>query len=259
MLCMEDTDGIILILSCQKHENTRLRKYRLTKNTYGSWKVIYVIGDIFMESQYRIINKENMNILYVKCEDSYIHLLKKLSLAIKYVIELYNPKKGILRCGDDLLFNEDRLIEFLNEKHSDFVGQSWDKLYKATTNKKLLKNTIYDPFMVNYYEHNKDDFENPLHNLKNVNIRKYVKRPDIIGPSGVIYYLSINACNILTKHMEKIQYNIFSFDDFSNSYPYTIEDVGVSFIMQLNDIQYINNIYLFDNKNALAKHTNEFK
>jgi len=113
--------------------------------------------------------------------------------------------------------------------------------------------------MVNYYEHNKDDFENPLHNLKNVNIRKYVKRPDIIGPSGVIYYLSINACNILTKHMEKIQYNIFSFDDFSNSYPYTIEDVGVSFIMQLNDIQYINNIYLFDNKNALAKHTNEFK
>jgi len=106
MLCMEDTDGIILILSCQKHENTRLRKYRLTKNTYGSWKVIYVIGDIFMESQYRIINKENMNILYVKCEDSYIHLLKKLSLAIKYVIELYNPKKGILRCGDDLLFNE---------------------------------------------------------------------------------------------------------------------------------------------------------
>ena len=59
--------------------------------------------------------------------------------------------------------------------------------------------------------------------------------------------------------MKKINYNIFFFDEFSKSYPYTIEDVGVSFIMKFNDIAYTNNEKMFDSKNAIVKHTNEFK
>ena len=256
---MENTEGIILILSCQKHEYNRLNKYKLNNNEYGLWKVIYVMGDISMDSNYKISNKNGMDILYIKCEDSYIHLLKKLSLAIKYVIELYNPKKGILRCGDDLIFNEKKLINFLNKPQEDFVGQAWSKNNSIDNDKNVLKKTIYDPFMVNYYENHKEDFINPLHKLKNINIRKYQKRPDIIGPAGVIYYLSIKACTILINHMKKIKYNIFFFDEFSKSYPYTIEDVGVSFIMKFNDINYTNNDNMFDTKNALVKHTNEFK
>ena len=255
---MNDTEGIILILSCQKHKHNRLIKYKLDKNEYNLWKVIYVIGDISMNSNYKISTENNMNILYVKCEDSYIHLLKKLSLAIKYVIELYNPKKGILRCGDDLIFNENKLIKFLNKPQPDFVGQTWDKS-ESNNDRNSLKNILYDPFMVNYYENHKEDFVNPLHNLKNINIRKYQKRPDLIGPAGVIYYLSIKACNILVNHMKKINYNIFFFDEFSKSYPYTIEDVGVSFIMKFNEIHYTNNENMFDTKNALVQHTNEFK
>ena len=161
---MNDTEGIILILSCQKHKHNRLIKYKLDKNEYNLWKVIYVIGDISMNSNYKISTENNMNILYVKCEDSYIHLLKKLSLAIKYVIELYNPKKGILRCGDDLIFNENKLIKFLNKPQPDFVGQTWDKS-ESNNDRNSLKNILYDPFMVNYYENHKEDFDNPLHNL----------------------------------------------------------------------------------------------
>ena len=255
---MENTEGIILILSCQKHKYNRLIKYKLNNNEYNSWKVIYVIGDISMTPNFKITNENNMNFLYIKCEDSYIHLLKKLTLAIKYVIEIYNPKKGVLRCGDDLIFNENKLTNFLNKPLPDFVGQTWDN-GESKNDKNTLKNTIYDPFMVNYYESHKEDFNNPLHKLKNINIRKYQKRPDIIGPAGVIYYLSIKACTILVNHMKKIKYNIFFFDEFSKSYPYTIEDVGVSFIMKFNDINYINNDNMFDTKNALVKHTNEFK
>lgn len=255
---MDETEGIILILSCQKHKNNRLIKYKLNRNEYGLWKVIYVIGNNTISPNYKLTNENNMNILYIKCEDSYIHLLKKLSLAIKYVIELYNPKKGILRCGDDLIFNENKLTNFLNKSQTDFVGQTWDKS-QTNNDKNSLKNILYDPFMVNYYKNHKEDFDNPLHNLKNINIRKYQKRPDIIGPAGVIYYLSIKACNILVDHMKKINYNIFFFDEFSKSYPYTIEDVGVSFIMKFNDIAYTNNEKMFDSKNAIVKHTNEFK
>ena len=51
---MIEVDGIILVLSCHKHLNTRLKHFRLPKDDYGKWKVIYVIGDIFLESEYKL-------------------------------------------------------------------------------------------------------------------------------------------------------------------------------------------------------------
>ena len=139
---MENTEGIILILSCQKHKYNRLIKYKLNNNEYNSWKVIYVIGDISMSPNFKITNENNMNFLYIKCEDSYIHLLKKLTLAIKYVIEIYNPKKGVLRCGDDLIFNENKLTNFLNKPLPDFVGQTWDNGESKNDKKHFKKYNI---------------------------------------------------------------------------------------------------------------------
>ena len=60
------------------------------------------------------------NIMTIKCEDSYIHLLKKFILAIKYLNEIYIIEQGVLRCGDDLVFNEKNLVSFLNSNKSDF-------------------------------------------------------------------------------------------------------------------------------------------
>ena len=104
--------GIILVLSCQKHRHTRLKEFSLRKTNYDDWEVIYVIGDLFLKENYVL----DGNILYIRCEDEYLHLLKKLALSIKAVKEIFNIKEGILRCGDDLIFNEDNLVKFIRTK-----------------------------------------------------------------------------------------------------------------------------------------------
>lgn len=253
-------EGIILILSCQKHKDTRLKEIKL-KNEYNNWVVIYVIGDLFLDYNYKFDN----NLLTIKCEDSYIHLLKKLVLSIKYLYEIYDIKQGILRCGDDLIFNEDNMINFLNSKNKlDFIGRSPSN--NSLFNPKLfsLKETTDDYFMVNYYLHHVEDLKNPQHNLKN-NIEKFIKRPKIpIGPEGTLYYISNYSCNYLIKHMENIEYNIFHFDEDTKSYPYTIEDCAVSFILYLNNISFYNVSDFvsnnFDNfKYNIAVSTNKYK
>ena len=98
----KNVDGIILVLSCQKHKNTRLKEFSLSKTSYNNWEVIYVIGDLFLNQNYAL----DGNFLYLRCEDSYLHLLKKLAVAMKAVKEIFTIKEGILRCGDDLIFNE---------------------------------------------------------------------------------------------------------------------------------------------------------
>jgi hypothetical protein len=229
-------EGIILVLSCQKHKNTRLKEFNLKKDEYNGWKVIYILGDLFIEKDYIIDN----NIITIKCEDSYIHLLKKLVLAIKYVNELFDIKHGILRSGDDLLFNEQLLYPFLNDYKPDYYGYSGAERDCININIEELKKTKYDDYMVKYYLNHPEDFNNPLHNLKNIDISKYMKRPITdVGAGGNLYYISNKCCNILVDHMEKINYNIFHFDEFSQSYPYTIEDCAVSFILYLNRIDFI--------------------
>jgi hypothetical protein len=101
---MKKVSGIILVLSCQKHIHTRLKEINLKKR-YNNWIVIYVIADLFMDKLYKLDD----NILWIKCEDSYIHLLKKLMLSIKYLYEIFEIEEGILRCGDDLIFDESKL------------------------------------------------------------------------------------------------------------------------------------------------------
>ena len=161
---MIQVNGIILILSCQKHLNTRLKEFKLPKNNYGGWQVIYVIGDLFLESNYKMDN----TLMTIKCEDSYIHLLKKLVLALKYVYEIYDIKEGVLRSGDDLIFDEVKLQSFLNiqNKH-DCIGKIIHPLYKHLPILHmpihLLKNTIDDYFMVRYYLTHPEDFNNPQH------------------------------------------------------------------------------------------------
>ena len=257
----KDVDGIILILSCQKHKNTRLKEFSLSKTNYNNWEVIYVIGDLFLKENYIL----DGNMLYIKCEDSYLHLLKKLALAIKSVKCIFNIKEGILRCGDDLVFNEQNLLKFLHEKTKkyDYYGQAYNgKDYKCSVNtKKDVRKIKRDFFMVDYYKSHKEDFLNPQHNLKNVNISLYSIRPDIYGAAGVIYYISNKACETLIRHMESINYNILHYDRFTKSYPYTIEDCAVSFIMYINGIDFIHS-WCFSNtshKDTIARHTNKFK
>jgi hypothetical protein len=258
----KSVEGIILILSCQKHKNTRLKEFKLNKNEYVGWQVIYVLGDLFIENDY--IFKDN--IMTIKCEDSYIHLLKKLVLSIKYIYSVFDIKQGILRSGDDLLYNEKLLIDLLNLKKPDFYGRSGANCSLINPNLEELKITTNDYFMVNYYSSHLEDFCNPLHNLKNIDILKYIKRPRIpIGIVGTLYYISNKCCSILIEHMENINYDIFYFDDFTQSYPYTIEDCAVSFILYYNKIDLIHSAFVSDTinlselSNLVAIATNKYK
>lgn len=61
---MKQVKGIILIISCQKHKETRLKDFKLKNTNYNNWEVIYVIGDLFLNENFIL----NDNILYVKSE-----------------------------------------------------------------------------------------------------------------------------------------------------------------------------------------------
>jgi hypothetical protein len=88
-----DVEGIILVLSCQKHRYTRLKYLNLNKRSYNNWKVIKVIGKPFLKKEYELVD----DILFIKCEDSYLHLLKKFALSLKYIYKLLIHKQLVIR------------------------------------------------------------------------------------------------------------------------------------------------------------------
>ena len=44
--------GIILILSCQRYKYSRLKEFKLEKNNYNGYQVIYVLGDNRIKKNY---------------------------------------------------------------------------------------------------------------------------------------------------------------------------------------------------------------
>jgi hypothetical protein len=292
-------NGIILVLSCQKHLNTRLKHLKLPKDDYGDWKVVYVIGDLFLDCDYKFSSlggsgdsdsdsdsNSSSDLLIVKCEDSYIHLLKKLGLALKYLYETFDIKEGVLRANDDLIFNESLLQAFLdspkiikNNSEASIEETAIDYLGKSSISKNLFardfvfadakRPSTNSNHLVYYYDDHPEDFDNPQHNMKGVCISNYTKQPYvpafIFGP---LYYISNKSCAILISHLENINYDVFHYDEKTDSYPYTIEDCGVSFIFYYNNIDILhNNNWIKNNdcghsnnaNDVIAIHTNMFK
>ncbi len=254
----ESVDGIILVLSCQKHMHIRLKEFKLSQNQYDNWKVIYVIGDFFLNKEYEM---RDDNYLWIKCEDSYLHIIKKLALSIKYLNQIFDIKEGILRCGDDLIFNDNNLVSFLRSPKFDYYGQNW--LGKTGPHIEEINSSINDREMYNYYVNHPEDFDNPQHNVKREDAPKFLTRPTIRGfASGVIFYISNKACKIIVDHMEAISYDVLAFDENTKSYPYTAEDCGIAFIMFSNKIHLVNS-YIFWSQNynpyVICTHTNKYK
>jgi hypothetical protein len=251
-----DVEGIILILSCKKHRYGRLKNLSL-KEQYNGWKVIKVIGNLFLDKDFELID----DLLFIKCEDSYIHLLKKLGLSLKYLYKLYNIKQGVLRCGDDLLFNEENLINFLQKSEKpDFYGRSHNPRF-AIQNREILDKIQfrieYDPFMYNYYKNHENELSDKEHGIHLTldQLKRYLIRPSLDGPRGVIYYISNKACKTIIDTMEEFEYNIFHLDEHTMSYPYVIEDIGVIYIMYRNKIPCTDNRYIYMDENYYTKDT----
>jgi hypothetical protein len=254
----EKVDGIILVISCQKYKETRLKEFKLNKDSYENWKVIYVVGDFFLEKNYEL----RENILWVKCEDSYLHILKKLALAMKYLYEIYDIKNGVLRCGDDLIFDENALLTYLRSPKYDFHGQTHNNYKKGVykiTSQNIVKNIKADLFMYDYYESHPEDFENPQHNIKGIDFKKYVIVPNLVGPVGVMYYIANSVAKTIISHMEQIDFNVLHYDTFSKSYPYIIEDIGIAFITHYHLITFANEPIFFDKPGCICFHTNKYK
>jgi len=257
---MECIKGAILIYSCHKHMNTRMKKYGLKEKEYAGWKVFYFIGNPNIESNFVIKD----NIIMLKCEDSYIHVAKKVVMGIKYIYDNYIVEEGILRCGDDLFFIEENLLRFLNSPNKkDYIG------FPLIHNVELSTKTDY--FMPMYYLSNQQDLLNPLHNIPYTidELMEFHTVPKIACAAGVVYYLSNKSCNILINHFEKIGWNVF-LKDANYGYPYIIEDICVGFILYLNNIFVTHSVIYIDvspgysdvikiGKSVIAFHTNEYK
>lgn len=227
---MINVNGIILIVCCQKYKDIR-QKYKLPKNTYSNWEVVYLFGNENQEQEYKYEN----NTLTIKCEDSYLFLMKKLILGMKYLYNIFNIKDGILRCGDDLIFKDNLLIDFLNSNKDDYMGKNFIKK-SIISNEINLNNTIHNTFMINYYERNQNEKIIINKQIKtyndNLNISKLntvINISDFIA-LGHIYYVSNKSVNLLINNFDSI------FKTENNSYPYILEDLGVGYILFKNNI-----------------------
>ncbi len=248
--------GAILIYSCHKHKDTRLKEFKLPQDEYDGWKIFYILGD-------PQINKDFIvgNTIILKCEDSYIHVAKKVVMGIKFIYDNYEIEEGVLRCGDDLVFNETSLKNFLRmDNKQDYMG--------VIANNSPIMVAEQNFFMPSYYLSHQEDLQNPLHGIPYSmdEIKQFNKVPKLKYAGGVVVYLSNKSCRTLIAHFESIGWNVFASDD-TYGYPYIIEDIAVGYVLHINNIfvnqypLYINSLAEFNKKNRLpvALHTNKYK
>jgi hypothetical protein len=250
--------GAILIYSCHKHKDTRLKEFKLPNDEYAGWKVFYILGNPQIKKDFLLGNT-----ILLKCEDSYIHVAKKVVMGIKFIYENYEIEQGVLRCGDDLVFNETTLVNFLKmEGKPDYMGIT------ANAN---MPNTVVpqnNNFMPAYYASHPEDLQNPLHGIPYTmrEMMQFNKVPKLKYAGGVVVYLSNKSCNTLVAHFENIGWNVFASDE-TYGYPYIIEDIAVGYILHMNNIflthfpLYIDRMDDFKKYNGLpiALHTNKYK
>jgi hypothetical protein len=228
----------------------------LPNDEYAGWKVFYILGNPQIKKDFLLGNT-----ILLKCEDSYIHVAKKVVMGIKFIYENYEVEQGFLRCGDDLVFNETTLTKFLKmEGKPDYMG--------VIANNSQILVAEQNNFMPKYYASHPEDLQNPLHGIPYTmrEMMQFNKVPKLKYAGGVVVYLSNKSCNALVAHFENIGWNVFASDE-TYGYPYIIEDIAVGYILHMNNIflthfpLYIDRMADFKKYNGLpiALHTNKYK
>jgi len=247
--------GVILIYSCQKYKESRIRDLSYLRPAYLGWKVYFIVGDPRIQKEYEI----DRNIITLRCEDSYLHLLKKTILGFKVGLQLVPDAKGILKCGDDIVFNEGELLRFLREETKfDYMGIKSRPFIP-------LQGSHRDTWIVDYYRRHPEDFENPVHGLPAQSIvETLVRVPTIQAASGPLTYFSRRSCELLIQHMERIHWDVLR-EVPPYGFPYIIEEPGISFILYAHAIQptqytmFTESRELFNTKPFIGLHTNSYK
>ena len=256
----EKVKGIILIVSCQKYLNNRVEEFKLKQLDYNGWKVVTVIGDVNLEKEYTYIHHEELkiNLLTIRCEDTYLHLLKKLCLTMKYLLSIYDVEEGILRLGDDIEVNEDKMENFLyNTEKNDYMG--WARYYYPN-NEQIKKYVNY--FMVNHYLTHPNELTDI--SMTQEQIRQIHLVPTTTFCVGTIVYFSLKSCQCLVQEMEKMNWNVLHCDELYG-YVNAIEDIGISCllfnngILPKNCIFYVDHDQNYNDPNIFGKHTNKYQ
>jgi hypothetical protein len=219
--------GAILIYSCQKYKDSRLKDLARLRDDYSGWKVFFIVGDPTIVPEYSL----DGNVLTLRCEDSYLHLLKKTILGFKAALELVPNLTGVLKCGDDIVFDEPELLRFLQQetKH-DYMGIQGSPFV-------VPSGKHYDSWIVDYYKKHPEDFENPFHKLPSMDVVKTLfEVPTIQAASGPLTYFSRQSCELLVGHMIDIEWDILTYSH-RFGYIYIIEEPGISFILYQHGIR----------------------
>jgi hypothetical protein len=256
--------GAILIYSCHKHLENRLSNpiYGLPKNEYEGWQVFYFIGNPNIPERYTLDSKGGRSIITLKCEDSYLHVMKKVAMGIQTILELFDVEEGVLRCGDDLVFSEKRLTEFLNSAKKDYMGKIANPFIDESIKKKI------DYFIPNYFLTRQSEIKNPMNGLLQFQMEDIMKLhevPNVKYTGGVITYLSNKSCRLVVESMKNVSFDVFKYYP-SFGYPYIIEDIGIGFILNvfgisptMHDLYSDEEINLELAQTQIACHTNEGK
>jgi hypothetical protein len=254
----QEIPGIILIISCNKHKETRLKEFSLSKKEYNDWKVFTIIGNPELTTSYEI---HEPNLITIQCEDSYLHVMKKVVLSMKILMTLYKIQYGILRCGDDLVFNENILDQFTLSIRSNNNPHYLGKIANPNCIPNYSKRI--DNFMPHYFYTHQEDIENPLNGLQNMTLNSLLQLnevPNIKYTGGVIFYVSLESCNILIREMESINWDVFHYN-VNYGFTFIIEDIGIGYALYKNNIFPIHYDLYSDNpsKQVIGYHTNKYK
>ena len=266
----ERVRGVFITISCRKYINTRViaNKYRLTGDKIGDWKIIYVVCDPDLDSEYKFqfINEPlNSNLLIIKGNDDYVHLFEKVVKAQDIVHKLFDVSEGIIKCDDDLLLNK-RLVETFLESNNkgEFRGRNYSNTSFPSPGPEYCKKNRPDNEMEKYYSKNPNELIEIRKKIPDFNPEIYNVSPQLPmghGGCGGIYFLSTKVSKQIVDYFKKCDFDVFHYDESSQSYPFFAEDVGTSFITCNYGIVYTSDPNMFChtsepiNENALGFHT----
>ena len=192
--------GLILITSCYKNLETRIKELQVPDSVLG-WPVVVVMGDPLMDAEFEW--KTNQ-MLVIKCEDSYYHLIKKNYIAIDIIRRTLPLEGGVIIAGDDIVFNFERLEEFIKlPNKAEYMGNIGPQ--HGPTKR-------YCTFMYDYILTHPGEKDDPRNGLKDVDLSKCTELPNVSFISGTIYYVSLSTVQTIINFMKSISWDCFHYD-----------------------------------------------
>lgn len=256
----EDVPGILLIVTCQKYLVERVPNFIPGADSYEGWPVVYCLGDPDLSSDYVMATPGgkfgNKRILTVKCEDTYVHLLKKFDLAARALDTIYDIEQGILKVGDDIMISEQPLREFLKTgPKADYMGRTYSgEEFSVDGAGFTCRESCADSSMSWYFARNPDAADE-LRQVTGKHDWPFLSKPVLVPrlpphPLGMALYLSTKAIRAIHDEMDSVGFRVL--DDYGETgWRYLIEDTAIAYILYTRGIGFTNVSNFFRNSRTL--------